>query len=831
MASPGDHAARVRALFDALAELDDDRARQAGLAAADETPAVRAEVEALLAADRAAEGATALSPEWVSRLGGELTSRVGDRVGDYRLVELIGAGGMGDVYRAERADGGFEQQVAIKLVRGDLGWSSLAAGFVEERQVLARLQHPHIAALYGGGVTDGGHPYLVMELIDGAPIDRHCAERGLSVAARLGLLEQVCDAVAHAHGELIVHRDLKPDNVLVTGDGRVKLLDFGIAAALGADASGRAGRAMTPGYVAPEIAVGAPGATAADIYSLGVMLHELVTGRRPAAAADVDRGLPTDLAAICARALASEPGHRYATVAALADDLRAVRQHRPVAARDGGWIYRAGRLIRRHRVASLTLVAAVLAVVTVVAVSTARLADQRDRAQSESRRARATAAVLTSIFTAADPAERAGEPLEVRELLARGRRRVDAELADDPAERARLYGVLAAIHVALGHAAEAEALYRDAAALHAELGQRAAHSEALVGVSGALRERSQLDDAEATLREAYALSQATGGGSTVDTATIVRELAAVHYDQGRYQDALTLARVALVSQRAVDAGAAEQLASLHIIGDAQMELADDAAAEGTFRAALALALGERGELDPATANLHIALGAALRHQQRFDEAEGHYRQAVATQRRLYEGDHPDLAHGLNHLARLLHQAGRPAEAEPIYRDALAMRRRLYGSRHAAVAASLGGLAQAVADLGRADEAVALTREARELLTTLHGPAHPYVVGITMTLARLLLARGDAVEAAELAGAAVARVDESYGRDHPRAAEAHAWHGRALCAAGRVADGLAALTRADADRAHLPLDGPGRAAIRVALRTCRGDGDPVDGAPP
>lgn len=344
-------------------------------------------------------------------------SRVGQRIGAYEIVELLAEGGMGGVYKAVRADDQYRQQVAIKLVRRGLEGDLMLARFKAERQILASLDHPHIARMLDGGLTDDGLPYFVMELIDGEAIDQYCEHHQLTVAQRLNLFCDVCAAVQYAHQNLTVHRDLKPGNILVTANGVVKLLDFGIAKVLEAGASSQATvtalRAMTPEYASPEQLKGEPITTATDVYSLGVILYRLLSGQSPyraeagepyalarevcdteplkpsAALADGAgfanrKQLQGDLDCIILMALRKERDKRYASAEQLSQDIRRHLAHLPVAAQQGTWSYRSSRFLARHK---LAVSAGALVLLTLVGgiVSTAReariAAAERDRAQ------------------------------------------------------------------------------------------------------------------------------------------------------------------------------------------------------------------------------------------------------------------------------------------------------------------------------------------------------------------------------------------------------------------------------------------------------------------
>ena len=355
------------------------------------------EVRSLLEACQAEERVTALRLQ--EPQNGEGNHPAHQRVGPYEIDRLLGRGGMGAVYLAHRADGQFEQKVAIKLIDLPLATALFRERFRQERQILAELQHPFIARLLGGGVTAGGDPYLVMEYVDGVPIHRFCEERRLSTPERLALFMRVCEAVQFAHQNFIVHRDLKPDNILVAEDGSPRLLDFGTAKLLspslvrpGGELTREGCQSFTPQYASPEQVLGNPITTASDTYSLGVLLYLLLTGtqpyelkemttaemlrviceeapRRPSQAAGSNKRLDADLEAILLKALRKEPRERYLTAEQMASDVRAYLEGQPVGARQGTLRYRASKFIRRNRLAlagtaalAVTLIAGVAGV-------------------------------------------------------------------------------------------------------------------------------------------------------------------------------------------------------------------------------------------------------------------------------------------------------------------------------------------------------------------------------------------------------------------------------------------------------------------------------------
>ena len=403
--------ARVTALFEEACACPQAE-RECWLASRCDDAVVRGEVEAMLRAyatnpDFMEEPGSQVRRDVESLLSAHAREGVGSRIGAYDLVAELGRGGMGEVFAAVRADGHYDQKVALKLVRAGHATDGVVERFRAERQILAGLEHPNIARLVDGGATEGGTPYLVMELVDGVPIDAFCDTRGLSIAERLRLFLHVCAAVQYAHQRLVIHRDIKPANILVTGDGTPKLLDFGIAKVL--DPAGNTEETMlrpfTPEYASPEQVRGEPVSTATDVYALGMVLYRLLTGRspyhvatrtprdladavtskepeRPSAARRELRG---DLDVILLKALRKEPDRRYSSAEQFAEDIRRHLEGLPVAARKGTVGYRAGKFARRHRtmVAAATLVLVTLIAGIVVTVRQSRIAeDHRRRAEA-----------------------------------------------------------------------------------------------------------------------------------------------------------------------------------------------------------------------------------------------------------------------------------------------------------------------------------------------------------------------------------------------------------------------------------------------------------------
>ncbi|MDT7838163.1 serine/threonine-protein kinase [Aquabacterium sp. OR-4] len=434
-------------------------------------------------------------------------SHAGDRLGPWLLDAKIGEGGMGEVWLARRADGLYQADAAIKLLRSDLPRARLAARFARERRVLARLNHPGIAKLLDAGITDDHQAWLVLEYVQGWTLNTHVRRRCPTVAQRVALLIEVAEAVAHAHAQLIVHRDLKPNNVLVTPEGAPKLLDFGIAALLDDDdeqssqLTRMTGRGHTLGYAPPEQITGGAVGVAGDVFSLGVMLHELLSGELPFSHVDAPRTelehavlhepprrashsraqppeRPTDarlvrgdLDAIVAKALRKKPEERYESVRALIDDLQRWREHLPVRARRDDWRHRARLWLKRNALIAGLSLATVVALGSGLALSL----QQWRRAEAAAQLSDQVTGYLTELLASAGPEAHGGQWPNVLQLLEKSRTDIDTQFAAAPDTRLRLLDVLVDTYIALNRYDQALPLAEQALALarqhHGALGR------------------------------------------------------------------------------------------------------------------------------------------------------------------------------------------------------------------------------------------------------------------------------------------------------------------------------------------------------------------------
>jgi serine/threonine-protein kinase len=782
---------QIQTLFEAALERPPAEREAYLQAACAGDPSLLAEVRSLLAADATphplfdtmALDAIALPADL---LPDGLLPSVDDRVGPYRIVERLGRGGMGAVFLAERADGQFDQRVALKLIRG--GWASVSTvrRFQSERQILASLQHPHIARLLDGGLTDDGRPYFAMEHVDGVPLDRYCDTHAASVAERVRLVRTVCSAVQYAHRRLVIHRDLKPSNLLVTetADGpQVKLLDFGIAkvlaasdeavgdTALGGRPRTQTGRAvMTPAYAAPEQVQHAEVTTATDVYALGVVLYELLADQRPydlsgCSPAAIERIVSTeepappstlapherrralrgDLDTIVLKALRKEPARRYASAEALADDLQRYLDGRPVEARPDTVPYRARKFVARHRfgVAATTIVAVLLA--ALVGFYTVQLAEERDRARLEAETATEVSDFLQGLFAVSDPAMSGGDDLSARTLLDQGAARIERELAGQPVVQARLMQVMGEVYQNLGAFDAAAPLLERSLTLRRDMLEAPPLDVAasLNSLAVLRQETGAYAAADSLFRAALAIQHEQVGPDDPAVAATLHDWGTLLHVQGQYDRADSLFQRALAIRTAHFGTADPRTSStLNERATLRFDRGDLDGAEQLYRQTLdqRRARFEGDHPDVATSLNNLAM--VLRHKGRFDAAEALYREALAMRERLYDGPHPDVAHTLNHLARLYANQGEYATAEPIARRALAMRIDVFGEKHVETTASMGNLAGILGGLGRHDEQARYYRRALQVVRATLGDRHPYAAALTYSLASALHAAGD-----------------------------------------------------------------------------------------
>jgi serine/threonine-protein kinase len=822
---------RLQSLFHRATELPEPE-RQAFVAAAcgDDT-ALGAEALALLEED--ARGAPLLDGD-VARV----TSRVLDgatyptlpvqSIGAYRIVGLLGEGGMGVVYRATRDDLG--SVAAIKVLRD--AWLSPARRerFAAEQRTLAQLSHPSIARLYDADTLPDGTPWFVMEYVDGAPLTEYCAQRACSITERLRLFRTVCEAVQHAHAHLVIHRDLKPSNILVTHDGTVKLLDFGIAkhlAALGTpDDHTRTGlRLMTPAYAAPEQVRGDRVGTHSDVYSLGVVLYELLVGRlpfdlsdrtpgeaetiiveqepeKPSAAAKRAAGARggrrrtpsagrtswADLDVLCLTAMHKDPLRRYRTVDALVRDVDHYLRGEPLEARPDSVRYRLGKFLRR-RWRPVSAAALVLAtIVSLVTFYTVRLATARNAAVAEAARTQRIQRFMMNLFEGGDETVGPAESLRVVTLVDRGVQEARS-LDGDPAVQAELYETLGGISLNLGNLATADSLLRAALERRRSLlgPDHPDVATSLVALAQLRDAQAEYEEAERLVRQGLAIYRGSLAPDHPTAARATTVLGRVLENRGRYAEAIPVLEEAVRLQSAPGGVAADLSASLTELANTHFYLGHYAASDSLNRRVLEMDRQLFGERHPTVADDLINLGAIQFERGRYREAERFYREALDILRAWYGEERAETASGLTMLGRALVADGRSEEAAAPLRQALAIHERVYGPVHPRVASTLNELGKVAQARAQLDEAEAAFRRMGDIYAAVYGDDH-YLIGIARSnLASVLMERGEHARAERLLRDVVRRFTESLSADHANTGIARVKLGRALLGQRRHAE--------------------------------------------
>jgi serine/threonine protein kinase/Tfp pilus assembly protein PilF len=771
----------------------------------------------------------------------EVASPAAVRVGAYRIVREIGRGGAGAVYLALRDDDEFKKEVAIKLLRGAQS-SELVRRFRHERQILANIEHPNVAKLLDGGSTPQGDPYLVMEYIDGLPIDAYCDRNHLDTAQRLELFCKVCAAVHFAHQHLVVHRDIKPGNILVTADGEPKLLDFGIAKlldpaafSLTVDVTLPESRLMTPEYASPEQIRGEPVTTASDVYSLGVVLYRLLTGRRPyrvttselrelaRAICDQDpqrpsavvgfdsddtrsaddtrssstrtttersdvlrRRLRGDLDQIVLKALRKEPDRRYASVEQLADDIQRHLADLPVRAASDTVSYRARKFVRRHKAAVAAAAGFVMFITgaaVLLAFQSATIARERDRAEASRAQAERAAARVGAIndfllrtLGSANPMSGTGRDVTLAAALSGAASTAQHSFASDPEIEAGLLNVVGMTFIELGKYDTATPLLERALALRTKaLGS------------------NHLDVAE----------------SLESKATLVRWKGEFDAAEQHYGEALAIVRAA---GRGHDARAAQ---ILHGLGLTFSQRGDDRQASKIFAEALALVPADGPGNRRLRAEILSSAGVSQRRLEQYQQAEAYYREALAIQKEVLGGEHPEVGTLLNNLGVLMNSAGRFDEAAQFGNESLRVRKAALGEQHPYVANSMLNLAVSLESRGDADGAARLYEDASKIVRAALGPDHPRLAQVLRNWGVLLGNQNKMAEAVPLLREALRIRRVAFNEESRDVADALTVLAYALRHTGSLVEGEALTRRALA--INMKVLGPDTEPVAVSHR--------------
>ena len=848
---------KVKRLFNQVAGLaPEERSKQLDVACADDDE-LRANVEKLLAGhdsgDTFVHSAVAEAASHALDAPGQ--SSVGRVFGAWRLVSLIDRGGMGAVYLAERADGAFEQQAAVKLISAATMSPVALQRFNDERQILARLEHPYIARLIDGGTTEEGEPWLAMEYVNGVRIDEYCDSLGLGIPARLSLFKKVAAGIDYAHRNLVVHRDIKPSNILVTPDGEPKVLDFGVARLFandgGAVATVTEYRALTPIYASPEALKGEPLTIATDVYSLSVMLYELLVGATPFAAmaddatalhvaiCEGDREAPSvavsrsansaqrvrelsgDLDNIVLKGLRPEIERRYGSVRELVEDIDRHLRDQPVLARPDTLKYRTAKFLKRRRGPVVTGVAAVAVIAVSSTLFINRIITERNNAEAAQARAEQVTIFLTDLFTAPDRHASAGRDITVNDVLDEGAERIRTELADQPLERARLMQLIAETYNGLSLNAKAAELSAEAYAIRRELlGEL--HVDTLASKRGVANygrlKGDDVDAAIATLEEVLAAQIEVAGADSEEVAATHDALGGTLRYRGDQLAALVHYEAAMEILSGLEAGHPHRQFRVNVlnqIGNIQSSLGEPESAIATYQQTLDM-LEERGETEhPLVGSLHSNIGGAYSKLGQYDKALGYLETAVEHTRRILGEQNEDYEVQLSTLGRTLTRLRRFDEAESALDKARGVAEGLYGEDHPYYAWHLVNLARMrqlqdnhAAARELLDEAIPVYREA-------YGDYHPFLAAAEIGYAESATETGDVALAARQARETLERM-RGY-EDHERHIEAlgRSVLGRALGLLGEdeearvlMRDGLASLREMFGDEHQLVVQAAG-----------------------
>ena len=773
-----------------------------------------------------------------------LVDMSGTRIGPYRLLHTLGVGGMGEVFLAERADAEFEQKVAIKVVSGGNLSRNVQSRLKIERQILAQLDHPNIARLLDGGSLPEGTAYLVMEYIDGLPIDAYCDANRLDIAARLKLFQTVCAAVHYAHQNLIVHRDLKPSNILVTAAGVPKLLDFGIAKVLDDRQSlhqtlamTHAGlRVLTPDHASPEQVRGQLVTTSSDVYVLGVLLYKLLAGSSPFVIAsirlpDIERAicekdppLPSHAVAVDAspralavaearattpgrlrrslrgdldnmvlRAMSKDPERRYASSQQMASDIQRYLDGKPVIARRDTVSYRTTKFVRRHWLpvaAATSFVLLVMAFAATTYIQAKRFADERDRVaeqredtEHERVRAQEISSFLVDLFKLSDPEQNRGNQVTARELLDSGAKRLQAGLSDQPASKAALLATIAAVYDSLGQFQDALPLLEESLRLQPQAHDRA-RIDTLLELGRARMGAGDTAGSEAPLQEALHLASTDFGAPSAEMGRSLWMLGRLRFQLGELTDAKSLFEQSLSMLETTRAPPTDASAVLDDLAKVYARDQQWLLAKQAYERALEIDRRVLGEDSPRIATHLNNLAIVAQNMGDLRRSESLYREAIRRHEKVYGSRHPETLLSKGNFGLLLQREGRLSEAEPLLRDALTETLALYGPDHYTVGYARVSLGLLLHDAGQLAEAESEYRQALAIYDKSLPVNHQWRAAALMQLARLLVDRGHAQEALALSEQSLAIWIATSPASSPSTAQAHSVHAYALAHLGQ-----------------------------------------------
>ncbi len=715
------------------------------------------------------------------------SSLLGTTIGKYKLIDLIGHGGMGSVFLAERSDEAYEKKVAVKILRRGMDTPSNIARFKRERNILANLEHPNIARLLDGGLTEEGMPYLVMEYVNGTPLLQYCDKNKLSIEKRLALFEQVCSAVQHAHQNTIIHRDLKPSNILVDTKGEVKVLDFGIAKLMDPDEDGatfqtRTGaRMLTLGYAAPEQLESQPITTATDSYVLGILLFELLAGvhpfdmddkklveieeqireEQPKAPSETFSELSSqkqqqigetrnispnalistikgDLDAIVLKALRKEPDHRYSSAEQLLEDINRRKTDLPIIAREDTFRYNASKFIKRHKTRLSAAAGFLLFIIGFTAFYTLQITQERNKAQLEAQKAQEVSKFLTDMFRASNPYYNPQDTVTAATFLKRGEERID-QLENQPEVQAQLLEVMGRAYTEIGRFEKASPLLQKSLRLRKTYQGTTsiAYSQSLDALVVFQRLRGNFAEAESLTRESISIIRNNPPKNETLLSNGLNELGLILDQRGKYQEADSVYKAVLqIQQRLYEPSHPKLAHTYNNRAGVLRKQGQYEKAEGLYRKALTIWKKKKGDIHPSTAMGYHDLALVLNQQGQLEKADSLYHKGLEIDKQLYKPPNRQIAQSYNNIGIFYGQQGRYQDSKPYLTKAVAMRRKLFSEFHPKLAESLNNLGRLYIELENYEKAHPYLEEALEIDRENFGEKHPYVAGDLANLARI-----------------------------------------------------------------------------------------------
>lgn len=743
---------------------------------------------------------------------------IGRQIGPFKIAEFLGSGGMGAVFKAARADGQFRQEVAVKLVREGLRREEAIRRFRLEQDILANLNHPNIARLYDGGMTDDGIPYLVMEFIDGIPVNQYCDENRLTLNERLTLFKDICGAVQFAHANLVVHRDLKAQNIYVTPDGMVKILDFGVAKLLDTGLTEhtlletRPGQKFwTPQYAAPEQVAGELVTTATDIYALGVLLHKLLTDtypldlegkslaeiektikeispsfpsqsfsslssrkksaeRRKANVSEIVKKLQGDIDAIVLKSIRKEPEYRYASVSQLIEDIERYQTGNPLIARQGTLKYRTAKFFRRHRTGLAAAAIFLISAIGFTGFYTWQIAEERNIAQLERDKSEQVTEYISNIFLKAHPDNAQGDTLNIFDLLDLGSSEIESTLEDEPEVQAAMMDVMGQVYLGMGMLDEAKELFqKEIDILEEHVGREHADvARGMYGLGQVLWQEGKYEEADSLNRKTLALQTKLLDENHQDVILTMNDLATVWYMQSRYAEAESLFQHLLPMSEDIY-GDSSNTYLMHLNNLANSQFNQGKYEEGRHHLQRILDIREAllGKNHPDVAFSMDNLAFTLYTMGEYEEAAAKAGEALSIQRRVLGDNHPNIPWTINTVASSLMELGHLDSAEVLLNQGLEIRKETLGEEHSDLVLSYNALAKVELLQLNHEAAEIHARKAYELSSELLGPKHRWTAVALHNIGLALNLKGDKEKAITTLREAVALLEEILGTDHPQ----------------------------------------------------------------